>query len=66
MEDRRPRLAKAIRNFFYNTWSIRKKFSTNWRSSLAWTREFPFIFCSKINRLRFSIPDVLVRHVICC
>jgi hypothetical protein len=59
-------LTGAILNFFYNTWSIRKKFSTNSRSSLAWTREFPFIFYTKINRLGFLIADMLVRHVICC
>ena len=58
--------SRGYSQFFYNTWSIRKKFSTNWRSSLAWTREFPFIFYSKISRLGFSIPDMLVRHVICC
>jgi hypothetical protein len=59
-------LTRAILKFFYNTWSIRKKFSTNSRSSLAWTREFAFIFYSKINRLGFPIPDMFVRHVICC
>jgi hypothetical protein len=59
-------LTEAILKFFYNKWSIRKKFSTKSRSSFAWTREFSSIFYRKINRLGFPIPDMLVRHVICC
>jgi hypothetical protein len=59
-------LTGAIINFFYSKWSICKKNSTNLRNRLGWTREFPVIFYSKIKRLDFPIPDVLVRHVICC